>query len=684
MNRPDFSPGGRPPSPAGRRLRRLLLAGLVALALAGGLAGGPRAAAQQVITNASLANLRTALANGGGLITLAFNGTINVTTPLQINYDTILDASGYTVNFAGGSSNSLFQVPAGVNFGMTNLTVTGGTAVGAAGTNGAAGQNKSTAFGGNAGSGAAGASAFGGALWNAGNTWLVNCTLNTNSATGGAGGAGGTGGSGASLGGNGGNGGNGGAAYGGAVYNVGTLYLTNCTLAGNTAGAGAGGAPGAGGAGVDFSKAGAGGGGAVAAGAAIYNATGGVLTAVNCAFYQNSATGGGSATGGLDSSGNTGQPGPSGGVARGGGVCNDGVSAMVNCTFYANQAVGGSGGTGGAGRVFVGNGGNGGNGYGGGFASAGTAGVTNCTFASSGALGGTNGAAGGSQAKAGTAGLTQGDNVACTGGQLFFKNTLLAAGVNGMNANGTITDTGHNLSSDGTPVFSLPTSRNSLDPHLDVFANNGGPTPTLALLRGSPAIDTGENLAFPLFDQRGVARPALTYSNYFDIGAFEFGYRYGLSGRVAIGNNAVVGILVNATNAAGGTVVSGVTDAGGEFNLTVLPGTFTIAPQPVGNFSPNFLTATVSTNSVPNLNFALVNAGSVGISRATNNHSLSSSPLVLSVPALSNQLYVLQATTNFVTWTNLFTNIALTTGPLLFSNRIATNVPYQFYRVTTP
>ncbi|MGI6782870.1 MAG: choice-of-anchor Q domain-containing protein [Aminivibrio sp.] len=56
------------------------------------------------------------------------------------------------------------------------------------------------------------------------------------------------------------------------------------------------------------------------------------------------------------------------------------------------------------------------------------------------------------------------------------------------------------------------------DPLLDDLADNGGPTKTMALREGSPAIDAGTAEGAPATDQRGVARPR---GNAFDIGAFE-------------------------------------------------------------------------------------------------------------------------------------------------------------------
>jgi hypothetical protein len=56
------------------------------------------------------------------------------------------------------------------------------------------------------------------------------------------------------------------------------------------------------------------------------------------------------------------------------------------------------------------------------------------------------------------------------------------------------------------------------------LANNGGPTETIALLKGSPAIDAGssviQGVVVPTSDQRGSARPEYG-SGAVDIGAFE-------------------------------------------------------------------------------------------------------------------------------------------------------------------
>lgn len=100
---------------------------------------------------------------------------------------------------------------------------------------------------------------------------------------------------------------------------------------------------------------------------------------------------------------------------------------------------------------------------------------------------------------------------------LTLANTIIVAN-NDFNCNGTFIDGGNNLQFGGN----LPTSCGGtipvIDPLLDILAANGGPTRTMALLPGSPAIDAGNGLLCPPADQRGVSRPVGAGC---DIGAFE-------------------------------------------------------------------------------------------------------------------------------------------------------------------
>ena len=86
---------------------------------------------------------------------------------------------------------------------------------------------------------------------------------------------------------------------------------------------------------------------------------------------------------------------------------------------------------------------------------------------------------------------------------------------------------GHNLDSDGSSGFVNGTMGDlvgsapaPLNPRIGPLADNGGPTATHALLRGSPAVDAGNCPAGSgaAVDQRGVRRPQGAAC---DIGAFE-------------------------------------------------------------------------------------------------------------------------------------------------------------------
>jgi CSLREA domain-containing protein len=81
-----------------------------------------------------------------------------------------------------------------------------------------------------------------------------------------------------------------------------------------------------------------------------------------------------------------------------------------------------------------------------------------------------------------------------------------------------VTSQGSNLSSDAScdKWLTAATDKKSVDPKLDVLADNGGPTLTHKLLAGSPAMAAGTADAAVTVDQRGVARDAVP-----DIGAYE-------------------------------------------------------------------------------------------------------------------------------------------------------------------
>ncbi len=94
-------------------------------------------------------------------------------------------------------------------------------------------------------------------------------------------------------------------------------------------------------------------------------------------------------------------------------------------------------------------------------------------------------------------------------GTLSVKSTILtdntiSSGDTPENCGGTITDIGYNISDDDSCDFTLETSANNLNPRPDPdgLKDNGGPTETIALEPGSPALD-----AIPLDDCTDQASP---------------------------------------------------------------------------------------------------------------------------------------------------------------------------------
>jgi CSLREA domain-containing protein len=114
------------------------------------------------------------------------------------------------------------------------------------------------------------------------------------------------------------------------------------------------------------------------------------------------------------------------------------------------------------------------------------------------------------------------------GGTATLRNTILSNSTSGGNlCTGTppIADGGYNIDTDGTCVEESVTTSQTTDPRLDPdgLQDNGGPTKTIALLEGSPAINAipqGENGCGTDIktDQRGVSRPQ---GSGCDIGAYE-------------------------------------------------------------------------------------------------------------------------------------------------------------------
>lgn len=121
---------------------------------------------------------------------------------------------------------------------------------------------------------------------------------------------------------------------------------------------------------------------------------------------------------------------------------------------------------------------------------------------------------------------TTGSGISVSGGSFLIANTIVSSNSPGNNCNGSTVSNGFNLEDSNSCNFIAGGDIVNIDPMLGSLQDNGGQTPTYALLTGSPAIDSASNSFCPLTDQRGFTRPKDGDGDntaVCDIGAFEFG-----------------------------------------------------------------------------------------------------------------------------------------------------------------
>lgn len=446
------------------------------------------------VTTPPAGSLRKAIADAADGDTIEFNvsvtGAITLAgTELLLDKNlTITGPGAATLAVSGNQQSRIFRIPAGKTVAISGLTIRDGKAPN--------GTDLSFRLGGTAPDGQSG-----GGIYNEGLLTLTNCRITNNSA------------------GRGGNfsadynaqAGNGGS--GGAVLNAGGLILTNCRLDHNHAGSG-------GSAGSMGSKAGIGG-----HGGAIHSLAQGGIELLNCILSENSAGEGGIGSGALTLG--CGLGGNGGAVSVTGGTAVLEGCSLVRCmagnggAFTFNFPGAGSAGAGGSGGgIYIG---------------SGTVTLKTSTISGNGAGNVSNvpanstkaGDGGGIACLGGTANLiscTITDNVAgdnlteipyensdgrggglySNGGTVTIGNTIVAGNRNYSDFSGTFVDGGHNIIS-------------AVSPMLAPLGEYGGPTPTHALLAGSPAIDAGDD-SITGSDQRGQSR---LVGSHVDIGSFE-------------------------------------------------------------------------------------------------------------------------------------------------------------------
>ncbi|HEY0606999.1 MAG TPA: choice-of-anchor Q domain-containing protein [Herpetosiphonaceae bacterium] len=185
-------------------------------------------------------------------------------------------------------------------------------------------------------------------------------------------------------------------------------------------------------------------------------------------------------------------------MGTGGGIYNEGTLTIANSTISHNESDGN-------GEIAPGIGG----GIGGGIATSGTLHLNNTTIHANKADNYPGEPPG------------QGAGLFVEGGTATIRNSIIAGNLNGdpqrPECAGTLLSEGYNLiqsTIDCTITGDLTGNLPGVDPQLGPLQDNGGPTPTHAPFRGSPAVDagnaaapgSGENACAPS-DQRGVERP---------------------------------------------------------------------------------------------------------------------------------------------------------------------------------
>ena len=335
----------------------------------------------------------------------------------------------------------------------------------------------------------------GGAIYNDGTLTVSDCIISDSRA-----GVGGNGQGGGSLFGNGGAGSSGG--NGGGMFNAGTLTVSGSTFAGDTAGRG-----GVGGAAGLFGAGGLGGNGG--SGGAIYNQ--GTLTVSGTTVSGDAAgTGGNGGLSGVEGGGNGGNGGNGGTGGAGGGLSNNGALAVSNSAVAANAAgPGGRGGDAGFVNLFGSGGSGGAGGSGGGLyeSESHQLTVSNATISANavgeGGPAGTSGLEGPAvpAAPAGTGGGTY------NAGSATFTAVILADQP-AVNCSGTaVTDGAYNVADDSSCGFGGP-GEGVADAAIGLgpLHDNGGSSETQAIPTTSVAASI-ELTGCPPTDQRGFIRP---------------------------------------------------------------------------------------------------------------------------------------------------------------------------------
>jgi hypothetical protein len=515
------------------------------------------------LADAGAGSLRQAIIDtpAGGTVDFqpGLSGTIALKTgELLIDKDLTITAPGESViTVSGNHVSRAFDIAAGSTMDVSGLTIADGSVTG---TNN------------------------GGGILNAGTLTVTHCLLNGNSTASGLGGGLGGGiynGSGgtltftdSTLSGN-------SSSFGGGILNYGTLTVSNSTLSDNSAYSGGGGG--------------------------IYNYIDDTLTLISSTLSGNSAGGSGggilnfigtaTVTGSTLSGNSAGHA--AGGIFKqgtlnvtdstlsgnssdyGAGIFDAGTLALTASTLSGNAAgVDGGGIYNNDSALTITNStlsGNSASNFGGGIYNVRVFGSSTVTVTSS-TLSGNS------------ASNKGGGFIGQTGTVMITSNSILAGNTapSSPDVAAVLTSQGYNLIGDGSDGSGyvgtdlVGTADMPIDPMLGLLQDNGGPTRTMALLPGSPALDAGDPAQLGMTDQRGVVR-----TDGVNIGAYQASATaFVLAAPNTVSSGVPFDVTVTAVDPFGqvalgytGTVTFSTTDLDPS---VVLPADYTFTPDDQG------------------------------------------------------------------------------------------------------
>ncbi len=338
-----------------------------------------------------------------------------------------------------------------------------------------------------------------------------------------------------------------------------------------------------------------------------------------------------------------------GGVAYGGAVYNSGTCGLTNDTLAANVAHGGE-----LGMSY----GAGSGAFGGGIFNSQVLFSINNTIANNSS----------EWIYFGSTIAGEGGGLYVTNGALYVLNTILASNLLGSNSSGTLSDLGHNLSSDSSCTFSAKGGLDNTSPKLGPLGMYGGRTATLPLLADSAAIDAGGLAGAPAIDQRGHNRP---YGNGIDIGAFESSPPFVIAGRVygfTFTGHALIsaGAVSTLTTDSGSFILEGLEPGDNNVIPTLAEYVFvppqqsvTTGPDQFGVDFHAFRVNALSPEGTTNGQFHVVFAGANGAT------------------------FRLFASTNLIDWQSVSTN-TITANRTFDCFLPTTGKSLEFYRAVTP